>query len=241
MPPPVPGSLDYPYRSPYSGNFGEIQTAEGTQTLDAADQPGGMSPGAMAGIGMGSMLLGNVFDYLGQRQGAKAMVSEAQRQAQEQEAFSQQRYNTIMGTLAQHNPAQGQGLGQVALQRRMGALKPALAAGGRALGVSQPGQASVAAGMMPQQAVAAQGEGQRVRAGREGQLQAQLGGNLQTQDAQRQMAGSLYDQRLAMAGQAGEGYRMIGRGLQMGMPLVGLAMGRRDPNAQQLPQYQGQG
>lgn len=199
-----------------------------TEVPASATQEGGagMSPGMMAGIGGGAYLLGTGLEYLGQRQGARAMQDEAERQAAEQAAFSQQRHLRLMGELARMQPGERGALGQASLQRRMAATTPALQAGGSALGLNAAQIAGVGAAAMPQQRILAQREAGGILQDRSGQRLAAMGADMGQIRDQQQMAAQLYAQQSALAGAKGEGWRMLGRGLQSGLPMVGAAMGQ---------------
>lgn len=208
------------YEGPYQN---PAEAISGTSTPDRV-----MSPQTMAALGFGSWLLGEGLQYYGNRQGAQAMEQEARRQAAEQEQFGAMRHARIMDQIGRFSPAEGPALGQVALQRRMGAINPAMAAAGRRLGLGGADVAHAKSAIMPMQRVAASGDRAAIQASRQGPMDARMAQELDALEAQREMAAANYGARTTLAGGRGEAYRTGGMMLSgAGIPLIGMAMGQR--------------
>ncbi len=216
-----------------SGAAGRMPTGMPLYDVDGIPmQHGGVgaSPGAggnnwSAWGGAGLLLGGSILDYIGQRQGATAIQSEAERQAAEAALFNARRRELLNAEIARFDPQAEGALATGALLRAQRATTPAVRAGGRALGLSPTATAHVGRSMLPVQRVNAHGiaAGQEARA--YGDRMQRLAMDTGAIDDEQAFAESLYDQRLGLAGRKGGAWRLGGQLLQSGgMPLISHAM-----------------
>jgi hypothetical protein len=190
-----------------------------------ATAAGGMS--GQAAFGLASMLGGGLLSYLGERQGAKSMQREAERQAAEQEALSIQRHQRLSSELNRFDPQTQQALNTGGFLRSQQATAPALAAGGRALGLSGSAVASTGRGLLPAQRLQATQQGIGRGDGMQRQRLQALGVDLTGFDDEQVMRSSLYPMRSQTAGQKGSALRLGGGLLSgAGMPLLTNAMAK---------------
>jgi hypothetical protein len=188
---------------------------------------GGPGWGALAGAGLS--IGGGLLNYLGERQGSKAMLSEAQRQAAEQSAMSEARHQALIQALGRYNPA-AQGV-QTGIQTgvRTAASQPAIAAGGAALGLNGGQMAGVGQALLPTQRIAGSASAQDLEAQRMQQNKFRHGQEQGSIDDAANFARQLYPQRTQIAGQRGSDLRLAGSMAQgFGMPL--MALGMAQPN-----------
>lgn len=205
---------------------GMTATNAGTTASGATSNPSsGMSGGAMAGIGAGAYLLGAGLNYMGERQGARSMQDEAERQAAEQAAFARQRHQNLIAALGRYDPNAQPAVAGAQTNARMNAATPALAAGGKALGVStQP----VGAGLLAGQRLAGQSAAAGIEGGRQQQSMRRLDTENANVDASSQMAQQTYGAQSAAAGQSGAASRLAGSTIQsVGMPLMVMGMNQK--------------
>lgn len=184
-------------------------------------QPG-MSPGAQAAMGGIAMLGGGLLNYYGQRRGAESMEDEASRQAELQTQFTQARRQSLVDALARYNPATRQTAAGVDTTQRMQAANPALAAGGKALGVSA---GAVGQPLLATQRLAGQRAGGVADAREMGKNLTRMGLEQGQIDDGAQFTAQLAGQSIANKGAEGAQYRLAGEMLQgAGMPLLANAM-----------------
>lgn len=166
------------------------------------------------GIGGGAaMLAGAGLGYLGERQGAKAMQREADRQAAEQAALNEAHQRALVAELGRFDPAEQANLATAGVLQRRAAATPSLQAGGKALGLSRASVARAGAPLYARQALAAQGQAANVEGQRANVRMSQLGSHLAGLDESKRQAAALYGQQLQAAGSKGAGLRMLGQGL----------------------------
>lgn len=209
------------------------------ENANGAPGGGGMSGGTMAALGGTAMLGGALLDYYGQRQGAKAAEQEALRQAAEQEGMLQARHAAYMQALGRADPAQGGGVAGQQANLRMRAAAPAMAAGGKVLGLSGGQVASVGRALLPSQITGGQQAARGVMQQRRGENATQLSNEQGDLDAAMQGAAALYPMRNEIAKMKGAEYRTGGQMLgAAGMPLLVAGMSQPsgdamwgDPNA----------
>lgn len=223
-----PGHAPLPSLGGGYGNTGPMTGPVGTGVPGGPPLPDG-SPGMTptAGLSLAAMLGGGLLDYYGQRQGAKAMQSEAERQAAEQEAMSIRRHQMLMEELGRFDPQAQQALSTGALLRSQRATGPALAAGGKALGLSGDAVRSAGRSILPMQRLQATRQGGMDADRMQRERMQTLGVDLGALDDEQQMLAALYPMRNQVAGQKGAGYRLAG-GLLSGAGTAGvnLAMAR---------------
>ena len=209
--------------APVGGAWGWTPTKGGVSTANTGvDARAGVGTnwGALAGAGL--MVGGGLLDYIGQRQGSRSMLDEAERQAAEQEALSRARHLELIAGLGRYDPnALGTQTG-VQMNRATSATNPALAAGGAALGVS-PG--SVGRALLPAQRRAAQGAAHGVESGRQDDSRRTIMRGQQSIDDTADFARALYPMRSQVAGQKGSALRLGGSMMQgFGAPLMSYSM-----------------
>lgn len=210
------------------------------QAANSGGAPGGGTAGEGAGAapaaggGMGAygglalLLGGSLMDYYGQRKGASAMLAEAERQAAEQEVFTAEKRKLFEDELLRYDPNAQAALASGGFLRSQAATRPALAAGGKALGLNAGSVASVGRGLLPLQRVsahqgAATGQDARLREGQR-RLSIDTAGVQDRQD----MASALYPMRNQRAGMVGAEWRTGGQVLQGGgMPLIMHSMAQK--------------
>ena len=216
----------------FAGSTGGTSAAS-TGGTAAGSSSGGMSGGLAAGLGIGAMVGGGLLNYAGEVQGAKAMQREADRQAAEQQSFSQQRHAALLAELGRYNPEAQQQLAQYGLQRSMAASQPALAAGGAALGLGAGQVASAGRALMPVQRLQANQGAAAQDAQRADLGLAHAGSQMAGVDRSAQLASGLYGAQTSAAGQRGAGLRLAGQTLgAMGMPLLAYGMNQPAGEAQ---------
>jgi hypothetical protein len=211
------------------GNTGPMTGPVGTGVPGGPPLPGAASPGMspLAGAGLLAMLGGGILDYMGQRRGAQSMQDEAERQAAEQEALSIQRHGMLTKELGRFDPQSQQAFTTGALLRSQAATRPALSAGGKALGLSGSSVASAGRSLLPMQRLQATQQGGRDVDRQMAERMRTLGIDMSGIDDEQQMLAALYPMRNQIAGQAGAGYRLAGGMLSgVGAPAVNLAMAR---------------
>lgn len=183
-----------------------------------------MTPGM--GVAGGALALGGgLLNYYGQTQGAKAMQEEADRQAAEQQAFSQARYGQVQAALDRQDPSAAGVGATVSAARQSAATAPALAAGSTALGLGGGSRASVGQALLPMQRMSALQEG---RGGADRHTSQNLGRLRQDtgriDDASR-LAQGVYASQLGAAGSKGAAFRTGGELMQgAGMATMVAAM-----------------
>jgi hypothetical protein len=199
----------------------------GIQIDSTTGEPiGGGGSSASAYLGAAGLLGGTIMDYIGQRQGARSMQAETERQLAEEQAFNARRRQLLQGEIARRDPQRSTALASGALIRATRASRPAVAAGGKALGLPQGAVTSVNRTMEPAQRVGAYRTAGNMLSEQDRQAMARLGLATSAIDDEQELQRSLYDQRTGVAGQKGGAWRMGGQMLQGGgAAAIGGAMG----------------
>jgi hypothetical protein len=212
---------------------GMLMANQAALAANSGGAPGGGTAGAAGPgfaryapyLGIGTMLGGSIMDYIGQRQGAKSVQAEAERQAAEAALFNARRRKLLQAEIAAFDPQAETALSTGALLQAQRATAPAMRAGGRALGLSSGAATSANRALLPAQRMAAHrtaGGLERMAADERMQRLAMDTGDI---DQEQALAEALYDQRLGVAGRKGGAWRLGGQLLQSsGMPLMSYAM-----------------